>query len=337
GEPEPRIGQLSVPLDMTSVLRTVLMTRGRYLGPMPADPTSQQVLADLGRANPKVAFLYPVEVRERVVAILYADMREKPASDRRVAEFVVLAQQLGKRFERLLLEQKRKLPAPPPPKAEATTAWVHPPAATPATEPIELPKVLTVPAPPVNETKPPAGTNVPRRHPAAGLDLPELQTSYPLTQSDRGTPSLHVQAPGASRRPLAAGVSEPPAFALPSMSELFAGVDRLLESNTAERARALAELARYPEVASAALVARFPGPLLRARLPIQELPLAEELGPIPAALVRMGPPAAQALRPLLEHPDIDIRYFALLTAGRMNAPELLAAVGQRIFDRQAVV
>ena len=77
GEPEQGIEHLSVPLDVPSVLRTVLMTRGRYLGPVPPDPTSQKLLADLGRGAPKAAFLYPVEVRERVVAFIYVALYRK--------------------------------------------------------------------------------------------------------------------------------------------------------------------------------------------------------------------------------------------------------------------
>ncbi len=338
GDPEQNVEHLSVPLDVPSVLRTVLMTRGRYLGPVPSDPTTQKLLADLGRGRPQAAFLYPVEVRDRVVAILYADVQERAASARRVGEYVVFAQAVGRRFERLLLEQKRKLPrarsAPVEPQ-EPASAWAGSPPREPIplTDAISLPPYLSVPAGSLAARS----DDRPVRDPAAGLDLPELETSYPLSNLERGTPSLQVQAPGASRRPFGAVAAEAAQVAMPSMTELFAAVDRLLEGDVADRARALNELVRYPEVAAAALVARFPGPLLRARLPIQELPTAEELGPIPAALVRLGPAAAQALRPLLEHPDIDIRYFAVLTAGRTPSPELLTAVGQRIFDRHPVV
>lgn len=325
GEPDERIEHLSIPLDVPSVLRTVLMTRGRYLGPMPDDPTSQKILLDLERGAPKAAFLYPVELRERVVAILYADVQRRPVSARRVGEFVVLAQGLGRRLERLLLEQKRKLAVA---RAGVTEAGAR-------TGPTPAEPVAPIPLTRGMAAAAQAATERLMKDPASGLDLPELETRYPLSPHERGTPSLQVQTPGASRRPLGLENERPPR--MPSMTELFAAVDRLLEGDVAGRARALGELVRYPEVAAAALVARFPGPLLRARLPIQELPMAEELGPIPAALARLGAPAAQALRPLLEHPDIDIRYFAVLTAGSLGSPELLTPVGERVFDRHAVV
>jgi HEAT repeat protein len=85
------------------------------------------------------------------------------------------------------------------------------------------------------------------------------------------------------------------------------------------------------------LVTRFPGPVLRARLPVSELPAPEELGPVPAALARLGAPAALALVPLLAHRDVDTRYFALLTAGRIPSAPLVAPVAQRVFDRHPVV
>jgi HEAT repeat protein len=80
------------------------------------------------------------------------------------------------------------------------------------------------------------------------------------------------------------------------------------------------------------LVHNFPGPTAWSRLPVVELPEAEELGPIPGALARLGRPAAQALVALLDADDPDTRYFALLTAGNLPYPELVDGTLRGLFD-----
>jgi len=150
-------------------------------------------------------------------------------------------------------------------------------------------------------------------------------------------PSLAVApAPGVSRAAARAGKFAN-APQLPSMNELFGAADRLVGTDLSDRARALGELCRFPEVGAAVLVARFPGPVLRARVPVNELPAAEDLGPVPAALAKMGLPAARALVPLVDHRDLDTRYFALLTAGRLPTGPLLDPVAARVFDRHPVL
>ena len=94
----------------------------------------------------------------------------------------------------------------------------------------------------------------------------------------------------------------------------------------------MAELARTPEASARVLAASFPGPTAWSRLPVVDLPEADELGPIPAALSRLGRPAAQALAPLLDSADPDTRYFALLTAGNLAYVELVDGVLRGLFD-----
>ena len=80
------------------------------------------------------------------------------------------------------------------------------------------------------------------------------------------------------------------------------------------------------------LATHFPGPTAWSRLPVVELPEADELGPIPGAMSRLGRPAAQALAPLLDSSDADTRYFALLTAGSLPYVELVDGVLRGLFD-----
>ncbi|MGI5865463.1 MAG: hypothetical protein ACOX6T_25865, partial [Myxococcales bacterium] len=317
GRADELVERISLPLDAPSVLRTVLMTRGRYLGPIPNDPLSQSFIANMGRPEPKAAFLYPVEVRDRPVVILYGDAIGRPVSDRRVAELVLFAQKLGPRFERLILEQKRRLaaaaagPAAREPKPEGAQAAETP---TFSLQPPTLTAAELFARSPIRRRA---------RKPASGLG--------PLLPS----PVLVTPAPGVSR--VAAARASDLGTQLPSMDELFGAADRLVGTDLNERAKALGELCRFPEVAAAVLVARFPGPVLRARVTVTDLPAPEDLGPVPAALAKMGAPAARALTPLLEHRDLDTRYFALLTAGKLAAPTLVAPVAQRVFDAHPVI
>jgi HEAT repeat protein len=116
---------------------------------------------------------------------------------------------------------------------------------------------------------------------------------------------------------------------LPTFERMLA---RLTGPEPAQRARAMAELARAPEASARALVRHFPGPTAWSRATVSELPGADELGPIPGALARLGRAAAQALAPLLDADDPDARYFALLTAGSLPYAELVPGVLRGLFD-----
>src|SRR5205085_1877890 len=69
-----------------------------------------------------------------------------------------------------------------------------------------------------------------------------------------------------------------------------------------------------------------------SRLPVLELPEADELGPIPGALARLGRYGAQALAPLLDSNEADSRYLAILTAGNLPYPELADGLLRALFD-----
>ena len=75
---------------------------------------------------------------------------------------------------------------------------------------------------------------------------------------------------------------------------------------------AMMELMKAPDISAQALATAFPGPTGWSRLPVVELPEPDELGPIPGALARLGQAGALAVAPLLDHPDSDTRYLALL-------------------------
>jgi len=100
------IYQVAIPLDAASVLRTVALTRGSYVGPLPPDALSQHYLALLGRA-PRTVFLWPVEVQSRLVAILYGDCGSRPVSQRRLSDFILFCQDLPSAFHDLIVFRKQ--------------------------------------------------------------------------------------------------------------------------------------------------------------------------------------------------------------------------------------
>ncbi|MGV3619183.1 MAG: FrgA protein, partial [Archangium sp.] len=105
------IRQLAIPLDAASVFRTVALTRGSYVGPLPPDALSQHYLALLGRM-PRTVFLWPVEVQSRLVAMLYGDCGARPISQRRLADFILFCQDLPTAFHELILFRKQNPRAP---------------------------------------------------------------------------------------------------------------------------------------------------------------------------------------------------------------------------------
>jgi hypothetical protein len=269
------LGQVSVPLDSPTVFRTVAMTRSSYVGPLPQDGLSHQLCYQFGR-NPRTVFLFPIEVKSRIVAVLYGDNGPKPISQRRLSELLVFCQELSGIFGELILSRKQRLEQREPPPQAQTPTQTPPPVAPPATlEPAPLPAGLAPAAHPVAEAQP--------------EDSPE------------------------------------------------AAIDHLLGPDTALRARALADLSKKPLEAARLLIERFPGPTAWSRQPVVELPEAEELGPIPAALVRLGAVAVPLLAPLLDTEDSEKRYFALLCAGNMPAAGLLPGVGRALFDLEGDV
>ncbi|MGO9831849.1 MAG: FrgA protein [Myxococcaceae bacterium] len=283
GADKARLQQLSVPLDVPSLFRTVARAHAAYAGPVPTDALTRDVLQQL-RRTPRTVFLHPVQVKGRLVAMVYGDRAGKPVSQRRLAEFRLFCQELSGAFSELLV-LRRQLSAGA--RAAAQQAA---------------------------EVTPPTAPSAPAA-PAARLDwAPGVRT--PPDALGRATTRPGPGQPEGSRPP-------------PDFQPLL---ERLLGSEPAQRARAMAELARTPEASARVLAQAFPGPSAWSRAPVQELPQADELGPIPAALVRLGRPGASALAPLLDAPAPDTRYFALLTAGSLPYPELVPGVLRGLFD-----
>ncbi len=280
GADKGRLAQLSVPLDVPSLFRTVALAHAAYAGPVPQDALTREVLQKLNRA-PRALFLHPVEVKGRLVAMVYGDRAGTPLSQRRLADFRLFCQELSGAFSELLVLRRQ-------------------------------------------------GVSVPRPTAADAKARAKADAAAPETGSLGWAPGVRA-APGSLGRattrpgPAQAEGDRPP----PDFQPLLA---RLLGTEPAERARAMAEFARTPEPSARVLARAFPGPTAWSRTAVEELPEADELGPVPGALVRLGRPGASALATLLDAPSADTRYFALLTAGKLVFPEVVAGVLRGVFD-----
>ncbi|QDE88454.1 FrgA protein [Myxococcus xanthus] len=284
-----QLTQVSIPLDASSVFRTVAVTRGSYAGPLPPDALTRHYLELFGRQTPRTVFLYPVEVKGRLVAILYGDCGQRPISQRRLSDYILFCQDLPAAFQELILFRKQRVSElRAPDEMELTIDVDLPVAPAPAPSPAVV----------------------------AGLGWSPFFGRGATGNMGRAA-ALPPRAQSQEERP-------PPDFA-PLLR-------RLTGPDAAQRANAMAELARSPEASARVLAQHFPGPTAWSRLPVVELPEADELGPIPGALSRLGRPAAQAVSPLLDSQDADTRYFALLTAGNLPYVELVDGVLRGLFD-----
>ncbi|OJH42127.1 FrgA protein [Cystobacter ferrugineus] len=285
------LAQVSIPLDASSVFRTVAVTRGSYVGPMPPDSLTRHYLELFGRQPPRTLFLYPVEVRGRLVAVLYGDCGQKPVSQRRLSDYILFCQDLPAAFQELLLFRKQRMGEQRHSSALDFDVDVDLSDSGPSSAPAPAPSF------------------------AASLGW-----------SPFATRSANVPGRAASLAPLVMSQEERPP---PDFGPLL---KRLTGPDANQRANAMAELARSPEASARVLAMHFPGPSAWSRLPVVELPEADELGPIAGALSRLGRPAAQMLAPLLDSPDADTRYFALLTAGNLPYVELVDGILRGLFD-----
>jgi hypothetical protein len=340
GHEDLAIHQVALPLDAPSVLRTVLRARGRYLGPLPDDAQTQKLLRDLDREAPRAALIYPVFVRERPVAFFYADRGHRHVAAPKVAEFLLFAQELSTAFERAILRQKGGPSAPVKVEAVApllTSSVPVAPAApvAPAPEPaplVTLPRAVTPPraTPPLQArpTTPALGTPDPARQPTQPNAMVRVTPPRPVRAAEPV-----VQPPEPSRTPteIDVDIEESPAEFTPS-KPIAALIDDLLQPDRKRRAAAQRELERAPSLAAPALAARFPGPTPFRRGLVGDLPEPDEMGPIAGALARLKGAAVLPLARLLVEGDPDARFFAVLLAGWLVAPELLPGLRRCLFD-----
>lgn len=105
GEAISGFNQVQIPLEETSVLKTVAEARSFYLGPIPRAPFNSMLLQEIGGRVPESALLVPVQMMGRVVGILYVDSPGVALGDG-LYELQKLTAKAAMAFEILVLKNK---------------------------------------------------------------------------------------------------------------------------------------------------------------------------------------------------------------------------------------
>ncbi len=98
------IRRLIINVDAPSLFRDVIVSRLPYRGPLPETPANRAFAQELGGVDSDV-LLMPVAVRDRVIAVIYADGAAQPLPD---AALHATMREAGLAYERLILESKAR-------------------------------------------------------------------------------------------------------------------------------------------------------------------------------------------------------------------------------------
>ena len=97
---------VAVPLDKPSPFRAAAVGRAPYLGRLGEDELGTTTLAQLARKPPLPALLMPIVLRERAVALLYADNDGGELDADVIADLSTLVAASARSFQRLILRAK---------------------------------------------------------------------------------------------------------------------------------------------------------------------------------------------------------------------------------------
>jgi hypothetical protein len=102
GEEPTLIKQLAINLDGPSLFRDVVASRLPYRGPLPETPANRGFAQAIGGVSSEI-LLMPVAIRDRIIAVLFADGASQPMPD---AALHATTREAGLAYERLILESK---------------------------------------------------------------------------------------------------------------------------------------------------------------------------------------------------------------------------------------
>lgn len=97
------VRKLVINVEAPSLFRDVIASRLPYRGPLPETPANRAFAHALGGVSPEV-LLMPVAVRDRVIAVLFADGAAQPLPD---AALHATVREAGLAYERLILAAKQ--------------------------------------------------------------------------------------------------------------------------------------------------------------------------------------------------------------------------------------
>ena len=101
-----RLARIAVPLDRPSVFAPVAASSATYIGPLPAGQDCTGFFEQFGAPTPNAILLIPITVRERLVALAYADNQADPLGPVDLSVWKRLAQIVGAAFEIQVLRRR---------------------------------------------------------------------------------------------------------------------------------------------------------------------------------------------------------------------------------------
>jgi len=310
---------VSVALDQPSPFRAAAVGRAPYLGRLGDDTLGTQTLAQLARKPPLPALLMPVVLRDRAVALLYADNDGRELDADIVAELSTLVAASARSFQRLILRAKGGE------YAKAAPAIVSGGTKLSTSESAEGMSSGGAWRRPTGEAGEPRARATQPRFSVALVNAvkDELQT---------GNAMRSAAAERAANAP--SELHDAPTQPLADVEGLITSVERQDEHATMS-ADALVAMGQR---AATALVARLPGPLRLDRHTLRgATPPLGEHGPLLGVLQRLGHTAREALLGRLGDPSLEVRYYATLALGELRTSDVVAPLGARIYDPDAGV
>lgn len=107
GADPDRFDRLSLSSKEPSVFLNLSQGIPFHLGPLPDSPLHRTLLGVWGGEMPQGAFLQPVRLRDRLVAVLYGDRRQAPPGAVPTRRFQTLAEQAATALERCIMLKKK--------------------------------------------------------------------------------------------------------------------------------------------------------------------------------------------------------------------------------------
>jgi len=289
-EARDRVRTVAIWSSDPGIFKTVIETQSPYLGPVAKGVAgTDAVLHGLDRA-PRTALVYPVLLRDRPVAILYADNGEAPVSARRLGDLLLFLSTVGPSFERIIRDRKtrrrRGSPSGGAPVAPATST------PEPAASGEAPPEVAAEESPAAGEAPGAAEPSAPPEPPTAGAIAPEaFAPSGPArdsTAAEQGPvpPAASERSPAAAEAPRAAPRV---ADSLAALEEQFFGAT--IDEDRSSVGEVEGPVAVEPPPAPAPPLAAAPPPP-SAPLPAAPPPVAKP--PEPATLVALADRALES-------------------------------------------
>jgi hypothetical protein len=98
------VRKLVINVEAPSLFRDVIASRLPYRGPLPETPANRAFAHAIGGVSPEVLVM-PIAVRDRIIAVLFADGAAQPLPD---AALHATVREAGLAYERLILESKSR-------------------------------------------------------------------------------------------------------------------------------------------------------------------------------------------------------------------------------------